>query len=1844
MRRSVETLRQTHVVDMDDPMPALLAMHRSGRQRVARATDEKGGKLPRGFFHEEPPMRAAEPANLLRVYVARARRLPKIRTVGKVNACTLLEYSTEEYPLQTKIKASTQEPVWNETFEYARTEPTPRPEEPKKKDAADGEAMLGGDDDAEAAKKKPAKAVLMGEVGKTKVIKCPAGDLGVNLQSSDKFKKHWASKLPLPWLKKAEEKPEAGPAVASKDSPRIIDLKEGSPLKGFIDVHVAVTKVDEVDTTRMSAPELAELLVKRKDKERTIIVLPLSEVIGGKDRKIGEDDGKAKKKGGKAKYKRNTDKTVLNIILNDKDASGAVTLIGRADLPLWEVDGRHPVHKWFEITNNERIPRPREKVGKVEVVAQWLYHPDPDTPEGAAFLARERAAAEAARLAAIEASFFVDDKYFCPDDPSLPVNELRCEVLRAKGMEERDEDAEIFGDFVEFELSKAKLKPKPPRGKKRPRAPAAPVVPKLLIKKTISVKDDDPVFRFKLALDRESEKPDEAEDTVTVTMKRRLKEGNVVLGTATLPLSDFAKREPVRQWLSLRAPPRPPTPPGEEGAGDAAADKIAGDGAEHKDDGAPAAEGAAAKAATRAVANLAQVQARADAALVAIAEGTDGAAEEQIEAAAALKLAIKEAADAEAAAAAEATGAAAAAAEADADAAAGLTEYTGGAIDLVLYWWHNTALDPPPEPEAVPEGAVPAATPAAAATAARDFVDEDGDGVDDETGQTLDAYWDDDPANRRALNQGDVNWLQTKFHGKVPDCPGCAAWYKQRLEGDTDADHEALGWSFRGETDDEANPFIHMCKKWKPPEVDKSKLCTACNKAMPAIGGVALIQAALGTGDANNLCEKFCSEGCAKLHAITVLGEPPTGAAADRLRKKACAKLGFDPEDEAVLVLGIAATAGGGSQKAHARLQRQISDRQIVDAEAVARPVSPWRPKASSEKKVTFIGSPRRRGCAKAKPLHETRARVEPNGTQSGITPKGMSRSPSIAKEQMQEMEYTAQLAADWARDLTESMLRHHEEHSDTGLAWDFVQPGDDKPEVEAATVVSVTVAAVEARGLKNADLVGKSDPYVSVCVDDGPASATPHVNSSLDPTFDVEKSTFLFDRVSDLSVLKAEVRDYDGLSKVGRKDDLLGRFELTLDALCGLLDPAAASADQEAELDEWHDLADGKGQLRLRLTVKSRRVRSGTGAGVTPAPDAVDLMLGRALPEGFFPGEAGDSRILEEETPANELRVHVAHGRKVAAVDLMGGASDPYVVLAVAGPDGGAAQTARTLVKDDTDSPYWGETFAFELRSLDAPMALELFDADFLTQDDVIGRSDVDLASLAGGQLEHRTVTTRLEVGVVRKRIQARGEVDLILQWVHNPKLDGAPPPPKPVRNSKEEIVASLAWERAPRSELELLTAETEKSGTAEQMAAELFQVYATHSEKNGVTQRYTCDEDFSDDIAVPTGVERTDVALFAPEGGRGAAVLWRNDSEAQGLSAVTLHERFDLEVKNVELWLIKLGPKRQGAAAVAQGGVHLCKGDAPLEFETIKTKAGDDAVGLSYAMTLLPGERLLAVLHRVDRDLPCGVFRVGAANLQRTLLLPDFFAYAEDALAEQAAEAERGTFYTRLARETRLRGAETDFALDHAAGIKCHQLAIDGGTAILLCNRSDSQRIELEYHFSILENVEVVTVNLGPGGEYPEPALDHPELLPGGAVRRPGEAPMLEVPIELGEHVLILVMAREQPGIAKCSWRIKHTIRHQIAKIGGTTSGMVGNARPTKLLTKTQRGVRLLARLLRDELSATTALSPASPTKRRGRGGGKAGSYYWGGAEASPGGDGDGEQSVVLPPVFGTRGGSTP
>ncbi|KAJ3365990.1 hypothetical protein GGF32_007490 [Allomyces javanicus] len=218
-----------------------------------------------------------------------------------------------------------------------------------------------------------------------------------------------------------------------------------------------------------------------------------------------------------------------------------------------------------------------------------------------------------------------------------------------------------------------------------------------------------------------------------------------------------------------------------------------------------------------------------------------------------------------------------------------------------------------------------------------------------------------------------------------------------------------------------------------------------------------------------------------------------------------------------------------------------------------------------------------------------------------------------------------------------------------------LVLPLDDwfnNPAAVADANVGVLMLHIHnAQGLKNVELLGKSDPFCKIVVNSTAQARTHHVSNNLDPAWDEIK----FVPIGKLteSNVRLEVCDYDKMSS-GR---MLGYVDLDLPALMDDVDGTKGSGT--FQLTEFQ-LLDSERRPRGKLRV--------SGAYYTTAPaDIAPTLSLDACPSGLL-----------------KVTVHAAK-----SLEAGGKLRSPYFQAAFNGE-----QLLRSRTKKHTPNPLWEESF----------------------------------------------------------------------------------------------------------------------------------------------------------------------------------------------------------------------------------------------------------------------------------------------------------------------------------------------------------------------------------------------------------------------------------------------------------------------------------------------------------------------------------------------------------------------
>jgi len=261
-----------------------------------------------------------------------------------------------------------------------------------------------------------------------------------------------------------------------------------------------------------------------------------------------------------------------------------------------------------------------------------------------------------------------------------------------------------------------------------------------------------------------------------------------------------------------------------------------------------------------------------------------------------------------------------------------------------------------------------------------------------------------------------------------------------------------------------------------------------------------------------------------------------------------------------------------------------------------------------------------------------------------------------------------------------------------------------------------VKVDVIAAKDLRDADGIGKSDPYAKVTFAEADASPrhqqTHVVDNCLNPVWN---SVFFFLVTDECKSFKIELFDKD---VVGR-DDSLGH--------CNIL--RKDRDERHLPYQDWFYLEHGKGGV-VQVAIQELDLSRGVH-------DHVDEHKGDVTAE-----LRSKSR---EQYAFLEVKIENAQGLKKA--DFFG-SSDPYCVFDFSkDPDGAhvSPKTSRTRTIMNTLNPVWDQYFHFIIPSGLKMMRIDIYDYDKASQDDLIGHCNVVIDEDPGD-------VTRKELAVEKK------------------------------------------------------------------------------------------------------------------------------------------------------------------------------------------------------------------------------------------------------------------------------------------------------------------------------------------------------------------------------------------------------------------------------------------------------------------------------------------------------------
>ena len=233
------------------------------------------------------------------------------------------------------------------------------------------------------------------------------------------------------------------------------------------------------------------------------------------------------------------------------------------------------------------------------------------------------------------------------------------------------------------------------------------------------------------------------------------------------------------------------------------------------------------------------------------------------------------------------------------------------------------------------------------------------------------------------------------------------------------------------------------------------------------------------------------------------------------------------------------------------------------------------------------------------------------------------------------------------------------------------------------------------AKGLRNADIIGKSDPFCTVTLNGNKVGKTKVINNNLNPVWNcivrLELDSELLGNSWARSELLIECFDYDmGITK----HDFLGRVLLHGENLMRTLGLTGNPEDAMRDPVSY--------PFRDPPTGVRKKSRRATGELI------MSLSLNYAAPPENRPGDIG-------------LKVFIDRAENIAGADAMG-TSDPYIKVFWE-----HKEQHTTKVKKLTTNPKWREDVVCKLPAgtdlTKTQLRLDMYDRDLIGKDDFLGR-----------------------------------------------------------------------------------------------------------------------------------------------------------------------------------------------------------------------------------------------------------------------------------------------------------------------------------------------------------------------------------------------------------------------------------------------------------------------------------------------------------------------------------------
>eukprot|EP01111_Echinosteliopsis_oligospora_P014654 TRINITY_DN5561_c0_g1_i1.p1 TRINITY_DN5561_c0_g1~~TRINITY_DN5561_c0_g1_i1.p1 ORF type:complete len:1451 (+),score=491.58 TRINITY_DN5561_c0_g1_i1:45-4355(+) len=285
------------------------------------------------------------------------------------------------------------------------------------------------------------------------------------------------------------------------------------------------------------------------------------------------------------------------------------------------------------------------------------------------------------------------------------------------------------------------------------------------------------------------------------------------------------------------------------------------------------------------------------------------------------------------------------------------------------------------------------------------------------------------------------------------------------------------------------------------------------------------------------------------------------------------------------------------------------------------------------------------------------------------------------------------------------------------------------------APVANLDVTVLGARKLAKRDIIGTSDPYVTVQVDNNAKEQTPVIKNNLNPTWNTK---FTFPITSTTATVELICWDWDS---VGASDHLGSVYVPVLELVSG------------KEVDQWYPLGqkpksskkeDISGDLHLKfhyqpLAQSSEEKQEHGYNEILMMVEEIKTSVKQRIDQAEEQIKANQSFLVEMDSifakdyytyckpqKVAEVVVHVVEARGLTKKDIVG-TSDPYVVVELEG------QSHKTPVIKNNLNPKWTDArFSFDITRLTTNVNMTLYDWDATGSDDFLGFVTMPLTSTA--------------------------------------------------------------------------------------------------------------------------------------------------------------------------------------------------------------------------------------------------------------------------------------------------------------------------------------------------------------------------------------------------------------------------------------------------------------------------------------------------------------------------------